>query len=133
MLRFDLARLWRMIDVERAARGMTWASLSREVRVSAATIRRLARAEDAEADGILALVGWLGVAPEEFVVTSTVDGSPLPPAGDGMLRVDMKLVAELSGWPRGGQDRSRTTIQRLVGVAQRSGRAVASLTRWSSD
>jgi hypothetical protein len=97
---FDLAYLWRSADAERVARGLTWAAVAREVGVAASTIRRFSEAPDGGAEGVPALVGWLGVAPEAFVADTRVRGSLLPPAGDGMIRVDMELVAMLSGWPR---------------------------------
>ena len=104
---------------------MTWSALGREVGVSVATIRRLERADDAEADGVLALIRWLGVAPEQFVSGGSVVGEPLPPAGDGLIRVDMSLV---SGTGRAG---GRTSIQRLVSAAQAADRCVTSFTRRS--
>lgn len=128
---FDLNQLSRSIEQERADRGLTWAEVSQEVGVATSTIRRFATASDAEADGVLALIGWLGVAPEQFVVDSTVSGTPLPPAGDGLVRVDMTLVSDLPTSPRRASVGSRTTIQRLAIAAQASGRTLASLTRWS--
>ncbi len=110
------------------ARGLTMAALSAEVGVSASTIRRFGTAPDAEADGVLALIAWLGDPPERFIAGTSVAGTPLPPAGTGHIRVDMDLVDELGpGW--GGA--TRTTIQRLTSAAQMSGRTIASLTRWS--
>lgn len=127
---FDLFDLSRSIDQTRAERELTLAALSRHVGVSTSTIRRFRTATDAEADGVLAMVGWLGVPPERFVRGSTVDGTLLPPAQDGLIRVDMSLVAEVTG-RRPAQVVSRTSIQQLVIAAQASGRAVASFTRWS--
>lgn len=129
---FDLAEFAGAIDRARTDLGLTWAGLAGQVGVAVSTIRRFAVATDAEADGVLALVGWLGVSPEEFVVDSSIAGLPLPAAGDGMIRVDMELVAALPSWPRRGRIGSRTTIQRLVAAAQGSGRTVASFTRWSA-
>ncbi len=129
--RFDLAELSRWIDDERSDRQLTWAALSKQVGVAASTIRRFSSADDAEADGVLALVGWLGVEPEQFVVNSAVTGALLPPAGDGVIRVDMALVAPLLEGPRRARLGSRTTIQRLVAAAQAYELPVASLTRWS--
>ena len=57
--------------------------------------RRFATASDAEADGVLAVIGWLGVPPEQFVDDSNIAGVPLPPAADGVIRVDMALLADL--------------------------------------
>ena len=129
---FDLAAFADSVDREREERGLSWVALAGEVGVAASTIRRFATASDAEADGVLALVGWLGVVPEDFVPNSRVVGSPLPRAGDGLIRVDMDQIAGLASWPRAGHTGSRTTIQRLVAAAQVSGRTVASLTRWSA-
>ena len=103
-------------------------ALAREVGVSASTIRRFRTAADAEADGVLALITWLGDPREAFIIDSSVGGAPLPPAGIGMIRVDMDLVIEVAS---GGRTANRTTIQRLAIAAQASGRTVASLTHWS--
>lgn len=126
---FDLGELSRAIDQECDKRGMTQTALSREVGVAASTIRRFRAAEDAEADGVLALIGWLGLPPERFVKCPGSDETLLPPSRDGMIRVDMVLIAEAAGRPTSST--SRTSIQRLVAVAQASGQTVASLTRWS--
>ena len=128
---FDVQSLFRAVDGERERQGLSWAALARQVGVAASTIRRLGGAEDAEADGVLALVGWLGAAPEDYVKGDVVSGGQLPHAGAGFVRVDMESVARASADPRGARGRTRTSIQNLVEVAQRSGRTVASLTRVS--
>ena len=125
---FDLEELFRALDAERERRGMSWVALARNVGVSPSTIRRYRDADDAEADGVLALVRWLGVAPEDFVAGTSVPGETLAPEVDGFIRVDMGEVSQVSGEPHRG---TRTTIQRLIDVAQRSGRPVAALTRLS--
>lgn len=99
--------------------------------MATSTIRRFATASDAEADGVLALIGWLGVAPEQFVIDSKIAGIPLPPAGEGLIRVDMTLLAELTAQTHRGRPAKRTTIQRLTAAAQASQVPLASLTRWS--
>lgn len=85
---FDLHELSIRVDSARVERDLTWAELSRHVGVATSTIRRFATASDAEADGVLALIRWLGVAPEQFIVDSAIAGTPLPAAGDGIIRVD---------------------------------------------
>ena len=129
--RFDLARLFRSIDSERQCRGLSWAALGREVGVSASTIRRFGEADDAEADGVLRLMGWLQVVPEDYVQTGSVERAPLPAPGPGQVRVNMNLVAQAANDPRGADGRTRTTIQRLVEVATGADRTLASLTRLS--
>jgi hypothetical protein len=110
---------------------MSWAALARDVGVAASTIKRYSRATDAEADGVLALLRWLGVPPEDFVAKSSVRAELLRPFSDGMIRVDMCLVAELPSWSFRGGLGSRTSIQTLIRASQAAGRTVASLTRWS--
>lgn len=129
---FDLGALFVSIEAERERRAISMAAVAREVGVSASTIRRFADGDDAEADGVLALVRWLGVAPEWFVAGGAVAGELLHPAGDGYVRVDLDLVAEAEGRRGGASGRSRTTVQRLVDAAHRSRRSVASLTRTSA-
>ena len=109
-------------------RGLTTAALAREVGVGASTIRRFRTADDAEADGVLALVAWTGDPPEQFIADSLVSGTPLPLVGTSQIRVDMDLVI---GERTGRRAPTRTTIQRLVIAAQDSGQTVASLTRRS--
>jgi hypothetical protein len=126
----DLNELSQHIDTARVERELTWAEISRQVGVATSTIRRFATVSDAEADGVLSLIGWLGVAPERFIINSNVDGSPLPDARDGVIRVDMARIAEAES-RRTTRVGSRTTIQRLVAAAQGSGTSVSSLTKWS--
>ena len=128
---FDLKQLSCQIDEVRTDCDLTRSEVSQEVGVATSTIRRYAAANDAEADGVLALIGWLGVAPEYFVVNSKVAGVPLPPAGEGIIRIDMSRLMELSAWRRRARTGTRTTIQRLVTAAQASDATIASLTRWS--
>lgn len=117
------------IDVERRRQHLTWAALVRTVGVSASTIRRFGDADDAEADGVLALVRWLGATPEDYVVDTGVKGDLLPHREGSVVRVDMELVANANNEPSGARGRTRTSIQRLVGTAQRVQQPVASLTR----
>jgi transcriptional regulator with XRE-family HTH domain len=67
MRRFDAAALFTAMDAQRVARGMTWEQVGREIGVSAATIQRARRGGRMEVDGMLAMVGWLGVPVETFV------------------------------------------------------------------
>lgn len=128
--RFDLRRLFLAIDAERERQGLSWSSLSGHVGVATSTMRRFADADDAEADGVLALIRWLGAMPEDYVADAQVEGRRLPD-GDGIVRVAMELVARANDEPAGARGRTRTTIQRLVGAADRSLQPVASLTRMS--
>jgi hypothetical protein len=131
-LDFDLGQLFRAIDQARLDRAMTWAALARDVGVASSTIRRFESAADAEADGVLTLIGWVGVPPERFIAGTAVPEVMLPPLEGGLIRADMGLVAEAAGDLQRKRVGARTSIQRLVAVAQNSSQSVASLTRWSA-
>lgn len=98
-------------------------------------------ADDAEADGVLALIRWLEAAPEAFIVSSRpgADDQPITshapglllPAESGYVRVDMDRVSAADGTGQTAGGRTRTTIQRLVQAALRSGQPVAAFTRLS--
>ena len=77
---------------------------------------------------MLAVVRWLGVAPEVFIVGSSVEGEVLDETRGGMVRVDVAAVNDAADDHRNAQQQ-RTTIQRLVLVAQRTQRTIASFTR----
>ena len=128
---FDLPAVFRAVDIERQLHDLSWAALARQIGVAASTMRRYETADDAEADGVLAVLRWLGTAPEHYITGGAVKGQLLPAGEQGYIRVDMELIAVASGDPNGASGRTRTSIQHLVEVAQRSGRPVASLTRFS--
>ncbi len=131
MTQFDLRALFEAVEAERAHRGLSRAALARQIGVAASTIRRYEEADDAEADGVLAVLRWLDAVPEHYVTSVAAAGEPLPPAAHGHIRVDMELIAAANHDPNGASGRTRTTIQNLVATAHRSRRSVASLTRVS--
>src|SRR5262245_52385483 len=65
--RFDARALYAAIDRRRTERGLSWADVARATGVSLATIKRTEAGGRMEVDGMLALVGWLGVPVETFV------------------------------------------------------------------
>lgn len=129
--RFDLRALFSAVDAERQRRGLTWAAVGPLIGVSPSTIRRFDRADDAEADGVLAAIRWLDAIPEAYLTGGETAGTRLPAAGEGHVRVDMEVVAEANGDARGASGRTRTTIQALVAAADRSQQPIAALTRLS--
>lgn len=124
---FDLRRLFAAIDAQRQDQAWSWAALSREVGVSVSTIRRYQDADDAEADGVLALVRWLGSAPEDYI-DGAHNGDRL--GDEGFVRVDTRRIAAAVDNPAIAK-RSRLTIQGLTAAALQAGVSVASLTRQS--
>ena len=67
MRRLDSKALYEAIDKQRKDRGLTWRDVSREIGVSTSTITGTKRGGRMEVDGMLAMVGWLGVPVETFV------------------------------------------------------------------
>jgi transcriptional regulator with XRE-family HTH domain len=67
MRRFDAAELYRALDAQRAARGLSWTQVAAETGVSVSTLRGTQRGGRIEVDGMLAMVGWLGQPVESFV------------------------------------------------------------------
>ena len=128
---FDLHSLFLAVDEERRARGLTWSDVASDTGVALSTIRRYRVADDAEADGVLAVLCWLRAVPEAFIDEASTTGQPLQRTSSGHIRVDMEQVARVTGDQAGGRRRTRTTIQRLVRSAQLADRSVASLTRIS--
>lgn len=128
---FDLGRLFESVAAQRERLRLSWAALSRQVGVATSTIRRFGESDDAEADGVLALLRWLDAVPEDFIDGGRVAGERLASCGEGVVRVDMELIAAAEGDKRGARGRTRTTIQRLATVAEHAGQSVASLTRLS--
>jgi transcriptional regulator with XRE-family HTH domain len=68
MHRFDSKALYTALDAQRGARGMTWVQVAAATGVSAATIARTRTGGRLEVDGMLAMVHWLGVPVETFVI-----------------------------------------------------------------
>ena len=66
MIRFDSGALWRALDAQRAARGLTWTQVAAETGVSAATLTRTRQGGRMEVDGVLAMTAWLGRTVESF-------------------------------------------------------------------
>lgn len=65
-IRFDARALYEALDAQRQARGMSWKEVADEIGVSASTLTRTRRGGRMEADGMLAMVRWLGRTAESF-------------------------------------------------------------------
>jgi len=68
MRRFDSKALYQALDEQRRSRDLTWDEVATEIGVSKATISRTKGGGRMEVDGMLAMVAWLGVPVERFVV-----------------------------------------------------------------
>lgn len=67
MKRFDSKALHQALDEERLRREMSWAEVSKELGVSASTIRRIKDGGRMEVDGMIAMVDWLGAQVETWL------------------------------------------------------------------
>lgn len=68
MKRFDTKALHKALDEQRKRRDMSWADVSKEIGVSASTLRRTSEGGRMEVDGMLAMVYWLNEKVETFVI-----------------------------------------------------------------
>lgn len=151
---FDLESLHAELDAERVRRGLTKQRLAEDIGVSASTISRAAGGGIMEADGVLAMVRWLGVPPERFVrpapvarptrllgspkATVRADTSAMHDALDrrrGELGISWEVVGNELGSPRLASEFAalrrggRTTIATLAAAAQWLGLPIVALTR----
>jgi len=67
ILRFDTQALHRALDAKRTELRLTWQAVAEATGVSSATLKRTREGGRLEVDGMLAMVGWLGVPVEHFV------------------------------------------------------------------
>jgi transcriptional regulator with XRE-family HTH domain len=59
--RLDVATLWRLLDNQRAARGLMWRELARELDLSASTLTRLGQGKRPDADALVTIFVWLNM------------------------------------------------------------------------
>ncbi len=87
------------IEEQRLKRDLSWTSLGRVTGVSPGTIKRFATGDKIEADGVLALLRWLGRPLEDFSPSNSHLNSgvaPLRATPGTMLRRDtLRLYGEL--------------------------------------
>jgi hypothetical protein len=122
---FDGQALYDALDQQRRSRGMTWQEVARTVGVSASAMTAVARRERLEADGVLAMVRWLGRTPESFT-GDPGDKAGSAPAGDALtsqrfLRVDTTALH------RGLDERRRSLDLTWRQVAQQIGNVTPSM------
>ena len=78
---FELAALYRAVDSKRLRRRLKWPDVADEIGLPLKTVQSTRFAETMEADTVLAMVRWLGVAPETFVRPERE--GPIPEYMDG--------------------------------------------------
>ncbi|NKQ58169.1 helix-turn-helix transcriptional regulator [Amycolatopsis sp. K13G38] len=66
--RLDAGRLYAALDAQREASGLSWRQLAIEAGVSASLVSRMGNGHRPDLDGFIALVQWLGMPAETFMV-----------------------------------------------------------------
>jgi transcriptional regulator with XRE-family HTH domain len=66
--RLDVGALHSALDFVRAHRRMSWKTVAAETGVSASTFTRLGQGHAPDADGLCALIDWLGLPLARFTV-----------------------------------------------------------------
>jgi hypothetical protein len=112
---FDLAALYRAVDSKRLRRRQKWPDVAAEIGLPLKVIRNVQFADVMEADGVLAIVRWLGVAPETFV--RPVREGPIPEymAEGTAWRVDASALHAALDAARVLQGTTWTAIARDLG------------------
>ncbi len=89
---FDRAALYKALDEQRAALSLTWTQVAREIGLATGTLIATAKPGPMETDGMLAMVRWLGCAPEKFIRSG--DGMQVsePPPATDFRRLDTKAL-----------------------------------------
>lgn len=90
---FDLNAVYEAVEARRVVDGLSWAELARVIGVSASTVRGMRNGRNAEGDGVLAVLRWLGRTPESFMTGNANNQCALPEvAGGGVLRFDARRI-----------------------------------------
>jgi hypothetical protein len=90
--RFDLAALYHAIDARRLQRNLAWPAAAAEIGLPPATVKAAKHAKTMEADGVLAMVRWLEVPPEEFVLPRRRGRVRTDLPANKMWRVDTRRI-----------------------------------------
>jgi transcriptional regulator with XRE-family HTH domain len=104
--------LYAALDAVREHLGLSWRQLAREVGVSPSTFSRLANQQKPDVDAFVAMVRWLKVPAERFMVDE--DEAP--------VREEPELMAELAPLLRGRKDLNaddKIYLEELISAAMR--------------
>lgn len=66
--RLDAGKLYAALDAERAANGLSWRQLAADAGVSTSLVSRMGNGHRPDLDGFIALVQWLGMPAETFMI-----------------------------------------------------------------
>ena len=110
--RIDVVAFHAALDAARGSRGdLSWRQLAAEVGVSPSTMTRLANGKRPDVDAFAALVRWLGMPAERFMLDA-----------DDIQTTEPELLAELAPLLRARSDLNPEDVQyleELIGAAVR--------------
>ncbi|MFD2418298.1 helix-turn-helix domain-containing protein [Amycolatopsis pigmentata] len=66
--RLDAGKLYAALDAERLANGLSWRQLAADAGVSTSLVSRMGNGHRPDLDGFIALVQWLGMPAETFMI-----------------------------------------------------------------
>lgn len=105
--RLETARLYAVLDAQREARGLSWRQLAAEAGVSASLVSRMGNGHRPDLDGFIALVQWLGMPAETFMVW---------PQGQGEQQSRPSLEAQLAPLLRAEEELTEADQQHVLDV-----------------
>ncbi len=108
----NVSGLYAALDAVREHRKLSWRQMAREVGVSPSTFSRLANKQKPDVDAFLAMVRWLKVPAERFMIDEE----------DEAAREAPELMAELAPLLRARQDlnsEDKKYLEELIGAAMR--------------
>jgi len=103
--------LYAALDAVRGSRGLSWRQLAGEVGVSPSTFSRIANGQKPDVDAFVALVRWLKVPAERFMIDD-----------EQVDKEEPDLMAELAPLLRARRDlntEDRQYLEELIGAAMR--------------
>ena len=108
----NVAGLYAALDAVREYRKLSWRQVAREVGVSPSTFSRLANKQKPDVDAFLAMVRWLNLPAERFMIDDDEEAA----------REEPELMAELAPLLRARQDlnsEDKRYLEELIGAAMR--------------
>lgn len=102
--RLDAGKLYAALDAERLANGLSWRQLAAEAGVSTSLVSRMGNGHRPDLDGFIALVQWLGMPAETFMIWPE----------DGRPRRKLSLEAQLTPLLRAHEELAEEDRQHLI-------------------
>jgi transcriptional regulator with XRE-family HTH domain len=98
----DVSALYATLDAQRQADGLSWRQLAHKIGISPSTMTRMANGNRPDIDAFAALVQWLGMPAEQFMIDDE------PPERD-----EPDLVAQMAPLLRARKDLTVKDVEYL--------------------